>query len=149
MGIFPRKQIIDMYSLSIQTKKLGIHKKEEIVLGVVKTAPLHGSCVPQPPFLEFSAPCNIIENQEKIMEEMIRYVAETQRMMADTIVQLSEIQSRQQEIQSRQQTEIERHTREMEKLTERQSETDQRFNILLDEVRFLSRRGNEPDQPLT
>ena len=76
------------------------------------------------------------------MEEMIGYVTETQRMMADTIVQLPEIQSRQQ-------TEIERHSREMEKLTERQSETDQRFNILLDEVRFINRRGNPPEQPLT
>jgi hypothetical protein len=76
------------------------------------------------------------------MEEMLRYVAETQRMMADTIVQLAEIQSRQQ-------TEIERHTTEMEKLAERQSETDQRFNILLNEIRFLSCRSNEPDQPLT
>jgi hypothetical protein len=86
---------------------------------------------------------NPVDNiRNKVMEEMLRYVAETQRMMADNIVQLTEVQSRQQ-------AEIERHSREMEKLNERQSETDQRFNILLDEVRFLSRRGNEPDQPLT
>lgn len=83
------------------------------------------------------------------MEEILRYVTETQRIMADNIVQLTEVQSRQQEVQSRQEAEIERHSREMEKLTERQSETDQRFNILLNEIRFLSRRGNEPDQPLT
>jgi hypothetical protein len=83
------------------------------------------------------------------MEEMLKYVTETQRIMADNIVQLTEVQSRQQEVQSRQEAEIERHSRKMEKLTERHSETDQRFNILLNEIRFLSRRGNEPDQPLT
>jgi hypothetical protein len=76
------------------------------------------------------------------MKKMLRYISETQRKMANNIVQLSEVQSRQQ-------TGIERHSLEMEKLTERQSETDQRFNILLDEVRFLNRRGNQPDQPLT
>ena len=76
------------------------------------------------------------------MGEIHRYVAETQRMMVDTIVQLTEVQSRQQ-------IEIERHSREMEKLTERQSEIDLRFNILLNEIRFLNRRGNEQDQPLT
>jgi hypothetical protein len=76
------------------------------------------------------------------MEEMLRYLAETQRMMAENIVQLTEVQATQQ-------TEIARHSYEMEKLTERQSETDQRFNILLDEVRFLSRRINEPDRPVS
>ena len=76
------------------------------------------------------------------MEEMLRYVAETQPMMGDNIVQLSEIQSRQQ-------TDIERHSHEMEKLTKRQSETDRRLNIFIDEVRFLNRLDNVPEQTLT
>lgn len=71
---------------------------------------------------------------------MIRYLAETQRMMSENIVRLTEVQANQQ-------VEIERHSREMERLTAQQSETDLRFNILLDEIRFLSRRINETDRP--
>ncbi len=37
-----------------------------------------------------------------------------------------------------------RHTEEMEKVRQRQAENDQRFNILLEEVRFLI-RGNQDD----
>jgi len=70
---------------------------------------------------------------------MLRYLAETQRMMAENIVQLTEVQATQQ-------TEIARHSHEMEKLTERQSETDRRFNILLDEIRFFNRPVNALDQ---
>jgi hypothetical protein len=76
------------------------------------------------------------------MEEMLRYLAETLRLMAENIVQLTEVQATQQ-------TEIARHSYEMEKLGERQSETDQRFNILLDQVRFLSRRVDGQDQPIS
>ena len=38
------------------------------------------------------------------------------------------------------------HAEEMEKISQRQAENDQRFNILLEEVRFLI-RGNKDDQP--
>jgi hypothetical protein len=35
------------------------------------------------------------------------------------------------------------HQREMEGMKERQAESDRRFNILLEEVRYLNRRQNE------
>jgi hypothetical protein len=53
---------------------------------------------------------------------LISYIAETQRMMADNITKLTESQIR---------------------LEQRQSETDNRFNVLLDEVRHLSQRLND------
>ncbi len=37
------------------------------------------------------------------------------------------------------------HAEEMEKISQRQAENDQRFNILLEEVRFLI-RGNKDDE---
>ncbi|MGK7941660.1 MAG: hypothetical protein AB4062_16215 [Crocosphaera sp.] len=39
------------------------------------------------------------------------------------------------------------HAEEMEKISQRQAENDQRFNILLEEVRFLI-RGNKDDETL-
>ncbi|MEI6327780.1 MAG: hypothetical protein WCP16_01010 [Pseudanabaena sp. ELA645] len=56
------------------------------------------------------------------LETLISYIAETQRMMADNITKLTESQIR---------------------LEQRQSETDNRFNVLLDEVRHLSQRLND------
>jgi uncharacterized coiled-coil DUF342 family protein len=35
------------------------------------------------------------------------------------------------------------HQREMEAMKERQAESDRRFNVLLEEVRYLNRRQNE------
>lgn len=56
------------------------------------------------------------------IETLIAYMAETQRMMAENITKLTESQVR---------------------LEKRQAETDDRFNILLNEVRHLSQRLNE------
>ncbi len=55
------------------------------------------------------------------METLISYIAETQRMMADNIAKLTESQIR---------------------LEQRQAETDDRFNVLLNEVRHLSQKLN-------
>jgi len=56
------------------------------------------------------------------LETLISYIAETQRMMADNITKLTESQI---------------------SLEQRQAETDNRFNVLLDEVRHLSQRLND------
>ena len=56
------------------------------------------------------------------IETLISYIAETQRMMADNITKLTESQIW---------------------LEQRQAETDDRFNVLLDEVRHLSQKLNQ------
>jgi CII-binding regulator of phage lambda lysogenization HflD len=58
------------------------------------------------------------------LETLISYMAETQRMMAENITKLTESQLI---------------------LQERQSETDERFNILLDEVRHLGQKLNDQE----
>lgn len=68
---------------------------------------------------------------------MIRYLAETQRIMAENMIRLTEIQQgQQQQLQTQQQ--------QISDLSGRQLETDERFNVLLDEVRFLIRRLDNP-----
>ena len=66
------------------------------------------------------------------MEEIVRYLAETQRIMADNIVQLTQVQTTQQE--------------QLNNLSVQQRETDERFNVLLEEVRFLIRNMNQNNQ---
>lgn len=77
------------------------------------------------------------------MEEIVRYLAETQRLMADNIVQLTQVQVTQQEqlntIVINQQQQEEKHLEAEQK----QRETDERFNVLLEEVRYLIRNMNQ------
>ncbi len=81
------------------------------------------------------------------MEEMIRYLAETQRLMAENITKLTEVQqTQQQQLQTQQQelaamqNAVVTHDAEIAEYRQKQSETDQRFNVLLEEVRYLIRK---------
>jgi hypothetical protein len=63
------------------------------------------------------------------LENIISFMADTQRVMAENITKLTESQ-------------IELN-RSQVALQQKQVETDDRFNVLLDELRYLSRRINE------
>jgi hypothetical protein len=66
-----------------------------------------------------------LERRVRTVEEAITFMAETQRIMADNITLLTQAQ-----IESKQ----------------RHDESDQRFNVLLQEIRHLSRRMDNQDE---
>jgi hypothetical protein len=66
-----------------------------------------------------------LERRVRTVEEVITFMAETQRIMADNITLLTQAQ-----IESKQ----------------RHDESDQRFNVLLQEIRHLSRRMDNQDE---
>ncbi len=63
------------------------------------------------------------------VENLMAYMAETQRMMAENIAKLTDVQI------DLKQSQV--------SLEQKQAETDARFNVLLAEIRHLSKRVNE------
>jgi hypothetical protein len=70
-----------------------------------------------------------IEQRVVNIENLMSYMAETQRMMAENITKLTDVQ-----------VELKRSQIVLE---QKQIETDERFNVLLSEIRHLSKRVNE------
>lgn len=70
-----------------------------------------------------------IEQRVVNVENLMAYMAETQRMMAENITKLTDVQVELKQSQVA--------------LEQKQAETDERFNILLAEIRHLSKRVNE------
>ena len=70
-----------------------------------------------------------IEQRVINVENLMAYIAETQRMMAENITKLTDVQVELKQSQVA--------------LEQKQIETDERFNVLLAEIRYLSKRVNE------
>ena len=81
------------------------------------------------------------------LEDRVEQVTDRVEQVADSVDGLRVTTQALLQVAAQHQQRMDRFEEEMESMKQRQAENDQRFNILLEEVRFLI-RGNKDDESL-